>query len=635
MAVSIAISITQNSQNVANNTSNVTVKVTASWTGGSYNAVVAADGTPQAKGTVKIDGTSYSFASTFNDNQTSSGSKTIFSKTLNITHASNGSKTLSVSASYNTYVSSGTVSKSASKVLTTIPRKSTLSASNGTLGTAQTLTVTKKASSFTHTITYKCGSTSGTICTKSSSTSISWTPPMSLVSQNTTGTSVSITFTITTYSGNTNVGSNTKTISCGIPASVKPKVSLIVTDPSGYFKKYGHYIKGLSAYTVTVTASSSYGATIKTYEIVADGKKYSSNSVTTPVVIKTGLQTVSATVTDSRGRSGTAELTVRALDYSVPRITSLTATRCNEDGSANSSGDYLKVSFTGSITSLYNQNSAKFYYEYKKSSDSEYTKGNEWTGSYSLTASDVFPAEESSTYDIVAYAVDDFKSTPKSIVGPSVKKFWSWMRKGLGVAWGKVAELEGYFDIAFKTIFRGEVEFEANTAIFGTDIDGERKEVLNGVNANGNTVLGWGNYDKKSGNTNIYGYDVNIGISNVAKPTSWRPYRRQGDSLTFTIKTAGYVTNAGKDITFVVPTAVPIVGLPTITVTSNNGFVLRQGSLYTHGSTASTTVVPDSYSASLSSAIGFIQIVASFSNTTNVTNNDAIGIYWNGTITFS
>ena len=122
MAVSISLSITQNSQKIADNQSNVTVKVTAKWTGGSHNKVVAADGTPQAKGTVKIDGTSYSFASTFNDSQTTTGSKVVFSKTLNITHASDGKKTLSCSASYSTGVSSGTVTTSTSKV--GLPRES-------------------------------------------------------------------------------------------------------------------------------------------------------------------------------------------------------------------------------------------------------------------------------------------------------------------------------------------------------------------------------------------------------------------------------------------------------------------------------------------------------------------------------
>jgi hypothetical protein len=225
MAVSISLSITQNSQSIANNTSNVTVKVTAKWTYGSFNR-------NDPSGSCTINGTKYTFTSDFNASQTTSGSQTIFSKTLNIAHGSDGKKTLSCSASYATGVSSGTVTASASKTLTTIPRKSTMSVGNGTLGTAQTLTVTRKSTSFTHTIVATCGSASTTICTKSTSTSISFTPPIAWSSQNTTGTSVSVKYTITTYSGSTSVGSNSYTVSCVIPSSVKPSCSLTVSDPT-------------------------------------------------------------------------------------------------------------------------------------------------------------------------------------------------------------------------------------------------------------------------------------------------------------------------------------------------------------------------------------------------------------------
>lgn len=206
--------------------------------------------------------------------------------------------------------------------------------------------------------------------------------------------------------------------------------------------------------------------------------------------------------------------------------------------------------------------------------------------------------------------------------------------KAKGVSFGKAAELDGYVDFGFKTRHRDSMEFDNLQCIYGTAPDGTVKEVINPQNANGNFVLGYDNYDLKSGNTNIYGYDVNIGVSNIANPGYFRPYRRQGDSITLTIKTAGYVTNAGKDVTFMVPLGVPIVGSPTVTITSNNGFVLRQDNKYTHGSGASTYVVPDSYSASIS-MLGGVAIAANFSNTTNVINNNSIGIFWNGTITFS
>ena len=145
---------------------------------------------------------------------------TIASGTKTITHDSNGDASFSVSIKAAVYGTSVNCTGSKTFELTNIPRKSTLSVGNGPLGTAQTLTVTRKSSSFKHTIKATCGSASTTICTKSSSTSISFTPPLSWASQNTTGTSVTVKYTITTYNGDTSVGSNSYTKTCSIPGKI-------------------------------------------------------------------------------------------------------------------------------------------------------------------------------------------------------------------------------------------------------------------------------------------------------------------------------------------------------------------------------------------------------------------------------
>lgn len=171
-------------------------------------------------------------------------------------------------------------------------------------------------------------------------------------------------------------------------------------------------------------------------------------------------------------------------------------------------------------------------------------------------------------------------------------------------------------------------------AIFGVDPNGLRKNTLQPQNENGNTIVGYGNYSAASGNTNIYGHDVNIGVSNIATPGTFRPYRRRGDTQGLTLRAGGYVTNSGKDVVFWIPVAVPIIGSPTVTISSGSGFVLRQDNKYTHGSSASTAVSPSSYEAAITAFHG-IYVKAVFSNTTNVVNNAPIGIQWNGTITFS
>lgn len=173
-----------------------------------------------------------------------------------------------------------------------------------------------------------------------------------------------------------------------------------------------------------------------------------------------------------------------------------------------------------------------------------------------------------------------------------------------------------------------------NTSIFGVDPDGLKKNIFQPQNSSGNTVIGYDNYDKASGNTNLYGYDINFGVSNLATASFYRPYRRRGDTITLTIRTAGYVTNGKTDVIFWIPVSAPIVGSPTVTLTSGNGFIIRQGDKYTHGSAADTYIKPTSYEA-VSTPFNGIYAKAVFSNTTNVVNNDTVGIYWNGTITFS
>lgn len=239
--------------------------------------------------------------------------------------------------------------------------------------------------------------------------------------------------------------------------------------------------------------------------------------------------------------------------------------------------------------------------------------------------------ETDSTYTIYITINDEQGSTTVSRILSGTAFVLDLLAGGKGIAFGKPAELEDTVEFGFRQVLGN------NKTICGTDLNGVAKEAFNPQNTSGNTALGYGNYENKRGNTNVYGADVNIGVGNTTNSgagTLYRPYRRKGDAVTISIRTAGYVTNSGKDISFFIPMSVPVIGSPTVTATSGNGFVLRQGETYTHGSTASTYTTPASYSATLYQWHG-IHVTASFEDTTNVTNNDAIGIYWNGTITFS
>lgn len=120
-----------------------------------------------------------------------------------------------------------------------------------------------------------------------------------------------------------------------------------------------------------------------------------------------------------------------------------------------------------------------------------------------------------------------------------------------------------------------------------------------------------------------------------AKNTLLRPYKRAGDSWEFNIHVSGYVTNSGKDIKFTIPLEYPILGSPTVTVSSVDGYILRQNNKYTHDSASDKRVHPNSYNWVYHESGTAITVSASFTNTTNVVNNSPIGIEFGGKITLS
>lgn len=452
---------TEKSQSVANNTT--TISWTLKGAGG--------DSTWYMSGNFKvvIDGsTVYSSATRI---QLKNGT-VVASGTYTFKHDSAGKKTFSASAEAGIYTVAVNCRGSGSFTLDTIARKSTLAASNGTLGTAQTLTVTRQSTSLTHTVTYKCGSASGTIVSKSTSTSISWTPPLSLASQNTTGTSVSVTFTIETFTGSTSIGSNTKTISCAIPASVKPSCSISVSDPTGYDATYGGYVQGQSKFKITVATTTSYGSAIASYDVKANGASYTSASVTTGVINSSGTLTISATVKDKRSRTGTASVTKTVLAYSPPKISAFSVGRCNSDGTANDKGEYVKATFSYAVTSLSSKNKVNCSIKYKKSSASSYATVSlsALSGTYSVNGySYVFPADSGSSYDVVLSLGDNFSTITKNTSASTGYTLMHWLANGLGMAIGKVAELTGVFEVALKTRFTGGIDYPVLQA--GTDLN--------------------------------------------------------------------------------------------------------------------------------------------------------------------
>ena len=331
------------------------------------------------------------------------------------------------------------------------PAASEISVPNGTLGTALNLTLTRYNSSFTDTITYKCGTASGTVRTGSTATSVAWNGTngntVALAAQNTSGKSVEVTFTVTTYSSGTVVGTNSTKATFAIPSSVKPSVALNITDAAGYLSTYGAYVQGYSKLKITATPTLAYGSPIKTYAITADGASYATTPVTTPALKGKGTLAVTAKVTDNRGNpSDTVSQNITVLEYAKPVVT-VSAYRCNSSGTSDAEGAYMRIVVTSTISSLNSKNSATYKVVHS---------GGTVTGSGTSFTSDVLACDVSSTHNIEVTITDKLSSTTKAVVIPIAYTLLDYYHTGKGVAFGKVGTRDG-FDCAMPAYFTGGV----------------------------------------------------------------------------------------------------------------------------------------------------------------------------------
>lgn len=355
--------------------------------------------------------------------------------------------------------------------LNTIPKLSNLSAGAGTLGEVQTLSISRKDANAAHKIRYKCGSASGYAAGSASatvtSTSINWTPPLSLASQNTTGTSVSITLTLETYISNTLVGSESKTITCTIPSSVKPTASFTLDDVTGVDNIYGTPVQGLSRIKFVVTGTPAYGSPIKAYSVSANGTKYNTAEATTGTLKTSGDSPVTATVTDGRGRTGSVSYTMKVKAYERPNVTDLTVHRCSADGTENEQGEYIRAVFSATVTDIggLGKNAPSYKLRYKKTSAASYTEVafSALAGQYAVTdQAYIFAADSGSSYDVEIVAADSHVTTTRSTSASTAFTLMNWGADGTSLGIGKVAEKANTMEVALDMYTTGTHEHLGN-----------------------------------------------------------------------------------------------------------------------------------------------------------------------------
>ena len=348
MAVSSNISIRQNSQTIANNKSNITVKVQVTTTGESYNGY-------SKPGTCTIDGTTYNFS----HNIPYQATTTIFEKTLDVTHDSNGEKTVYASFSFQTGISAGTITGSTSKKLTTIPRTSEVSLSKKNFNIGETITIytNRKSASFKHTAVIKFNGQ--TVRTQTGiDASYSWNTNelfAKIPNQNQANGTVEL----TTYSGGTRIGTSTVDFT-GYVVNSDPVFNNFDCEDTNTITKTltgsnQKYIRKYSNLKVTITSANKMttqnSATPKYYNIVV-GNKIEKLDYSTSEISKTinniDDNTVTVFAVDSRGNQKDKTKSLDIVEYSETVLQSVKIERKEGVGETvliSLSGKYANINF--------------------------------------------------------------------------------------------------------------------------------------------------------------------------------------------------------------------------------------------------------------------------------------------------
>ena len=411
------IIVTENSYSVANNTSNVTVKVQAWRTNSGYETY----GTGTCYCT--IDGTTYNQSISSSQKITYNSYTQLFSKSLTINHNPDGTKTLYVS-SYISHSRFSSTSQGFTVNLTNIPRGATITnAPNFNDTQNPTITYSNTAGNSVSSlqacisltgsnddISYRNIPINGTsytfnlteaernILREATTTSNSRTVSFhikSVINGSTFYTSKAVTFSIVNANPTFNVAyldtnSTTTAITNNNQQIIQNKSTLRINITNATALKYATLTSASINVNGNITTQSLSDSTL-TFNV---GTLNVSQNLTVPVV-----------VTDSRGNKTTINLTIQVLEWSLP-----TAIITLERESHFYTSTNLTVN--ADYSSLNNKNTITIQYQIKKTTDANY--GSLTTISDNVQAT--FNADNTYSWNVRVILTDKIGSTTYNLL---------------------------------------------------------------------------------------------------------------------------------------------------------------------------------------------------------------------------
>jgi len=474
--------VKQNSQDIENNKSNITIKLNLQRNDGysdsAYNlnessnsAAIKVNGATKVSNTLTID--------------TRNGVVvTLASWTGDVSHTDDGTLTLDLSGSFTISGTSLTGGKvTAEFTCTDIPRASTLTIADSSVLPGGSFTFgISGVSSFKHKITCKIGSKVSQSDSFAAGTAAGTiTIPEKWAEYVTDEKKTAITVVLATYKSSKLIGSRRYSITFKIPdsAEYKPSFDVALTE-SGAPEGWNVYLKGISKLTVSIeNADYKAGASLKSISIKFDGlTKRKNNSVFE--MLNAGEKTVVVRVTDSRGYHTEVTKTITVNNYFPPSIKIESVHRCDENGEKKTDGSYLLVEYSSRFCDVTVDDTALNIetksYSIRKKGSTTVTEEGEVTEASPIIIGAGGVASQSG-YEIVMAISDLVTGDDDTFTLGTAGIPFNIKRGGNGAAFGCYAENDNELLVAWDLRVLGDLFYENSTVNISEELVSDKRGI--------------------------------------------------------------------------------------------------------------------------------------------------------------
>lgn len=338
----------------------------------------------------------------------------------------------------------------ASLNITTAAGSSTIAAITQTVETLGTLTVSlnKAVDAFRHKLVVTAGGK--TLHTSELfDTSYSVTVPRAWFDSFPSTATISATATVTTYNGDTAVGTASAAVTVTADDGMRPQISEgwataapynigAVAGLTGYIAGYSQAEISFDAAKLTQAA----GAALASVTVTCSGAVVAAAPYRTPILL--GAADVVCTATDSRGRTATQTIRIEPMAYAPPTLSQVQILRCTAAGVEAEDGNYYSAKATATFSALGGQNILTLTAAHK-------IQGGVYGTETALTSGEaaiIGTISPDSTYQVRITATDALGNTTVSVASLPTRQWALKFRpNGQGAAFGKAAEHDKALEI--------------------------------------------------------------------------------------------------------------------------------------------------------------------------------------------